>query len=46
MPFMAHVGRRQMHEHGISSEQYGAIAVAFRKHAGVPPAKYRSRAAT
>jgi acetyl-CoA acetyltransferase len=38
MPFMAHVGRRQMHEHGISSEQYGAIAVAFRKHAGRNPA--------
>jgi len=37
MPFMAHVGRRQMHQHGITSEQYGAISVAFRKHAGRNP---------
>jgi acetyl-CoA acetyltransferase len=37
MPFMAHVGRRQMHEHGITSEQYGAISVAFRKHAARNP---------
>ncbi len=37
MPFMAHVGRRQMHEIGITSEQYGAIAVAFRKHASRNP---------
>jgi acetyl-CoA acetyltransferase len=35
--FMAHVGRRQMHEFGITSEQYGAIAVAFRKHAATNP---------
>ncbi|HZR83782.1 MAG TPA: thiolase family protein [Candidatus Binatia bacterium] len=37
MPFMAHVARRQMHEHGITSEQYGAISVAFRKHAARNP---------
>ncbi|MEW6272630.1 MAG: thiolase family protein [Thermodesulfobacteriota bacterium] len=37
MPFMGHVGRRQMHEYGITSEQYGAIAVAFRKHASRNP---------
>ena len=37
MPFMAHVGRRQMHEIGITSEQYGSIAVAFRKHASRNP---------
>lgn len=37
MPFMAHVGRRQMHEYGLTSEQYGAIAVAFRKHASRNP---------
>ena len=35
--FMAHVGRRQMHEHGVKSEHYGAIAVAFRKHAATNP---------
>lgn len=35
--FMAHVGRRQMHEFGVTSEQYGAIAVAFRKHASTNP---------
>ena len=38
MPFMGHVGRRQMHQFGITSEQYGAIAVAFRKHAARNPA--------
>jgi len=38
MPFMGHVGRRQMHQFGITSEQYGAIAVAFRKHASRNPA--------
>lgn len=37
MPFMAHVGRRQMHEHGITSPQYGAISVAFRRHAARNP---------
>ena len=35
--FMAHVGRRQMHEHGVTSRQYGAIATAFRKHASANP---------
>ncbi len=35
--FMAHVGRRQMHEFGITSDQYGAIAVAFRRHAATNP---------
>jgi acetyl-CoA acetyltransferase len=38
MPFMGHVGRRQMHQFGITSEQYGAISVAFRKHAARNPA--------
>jgi acyl-CoA synthetase (AMP-forming)/AMP-acid ligase II/acetyl-CoA acetyltransferase len=33
IPFMAHVARRQMHEYGITSEQYGAISVTFREHA-------------
>jgi acetyl-CoA acetyltransferase len=37
MPFMGHVGRRQMHELGLRSEHYGAIAVAFRKHASRNP---------
>jgi acetyl-CoA acetyltransferase len=42
--FMAHVGRRQMHEHGVTSEQFGAIAVAFRKHAATnPSAQKRDR---
>lgn len=36
--FMAHVGRRQMHERGVTSEQYGAIAVTFRAHASTNPA--------
>ncbi len=35
--FMAHVGRRQMHEYGVTSAQYGAIAVAFRTHAATNP---------
>jgi acetyl-CoA acetyltransferase len=35
--FMAHVGRRQMHEFGVTSRQYGAIAVAFRNHASTNP---------
>ncbi len=35
--FMGHVARRQMHEHGITSRQYGHIAVAWRKHAGTNP---------
>lgn len=35
--FMAHVGRRQMHEFGITSRQFGEIAVAFRSHAARNP---------
>src|SRR6185369_10103397 len=35
--FMGHVARRQMHEHGITSRQYGHIAVTWRKHAGTNP---------
>lgn len=31
--FMSHVARRQMHEHGIRSVDYGHIAVAWRRHA-------------
>jgi acetyl-CoA acetyltransferase len=31
--FMAHVARRQMHEHGITSEDWGHIAVQWRRHA-------------
>jgi acyl-CoA synthetase (AMP-forming)/AMP-acid ligase II/acetyl-CoA acetyltransferase len=37
LPFMAHVARRQMHEYGFTSEQYGAIAVTFREHACLNP---------
>jgi acetyl-CoA acetyltransferase len=37
LPFMAHVGRRQMHEYGITSEQFGAISVTFREHACLNP---------
>src|SRR5204863_59142 len=35
--FMGHVARRQMHEHGITSRQYGHIAVTWRKHAATNP---------
>src|SRR5262245_388569 len=35
--FMGHVARRQMHEHGITSRQYGHIAVTWRMHAGRNP---------
>jgi acetyl-CoA acetyltransferase len=35
--FMAHVARRQMHQYGITSRQYGEIAVAFRDHASRNP---------
>ncbi|HLY39096.1 MAG TPA: thiolase family protein [Candidatus Binatia bacterium] len=35
--FMGHVARRQMHEHGITSRQYGHIAVTWRKHASTNP---------
>ena len=31
--FMSHVARRQMHEHGIASVDYGHIAVTWRRHA-------------
>jgi acetyl-CoA acetyltransferase len=31
--FMSHVARRQMHEHGIRSVDYGHIAVTWRQHA-------------
>lgn len=31
--FMGHLARRQMHEHGITSEDYGHIAVTWRTHA-------------
>jgi acetyl-CoA acetyltransferase len=31
--FMSHVARRQMHEHGIRSIDYGHIAVTWRRHA-------------
>src|SRR5207249_9555534 len=34
---MGHVARRQMHEHGITSRQYGHIAVTWRKHAATNP---------
>jgi acetyl-CoA acetyltransferase len=35
--FMGHVGRRQMELNGVTSEQYGEIAVTFRKHASLNP---------
>jgi acetyl-CoA acetyltransferase len=35
--FMGHVARRQMHEHGITSRQYGHVAVTWRKHAATNP---------
>src|SRR5437867_10669002 len=35
--FMGHVARRQMHEHGITSTDYGHIAVQWRKHAATNP---------
>ncbi len=35
--FMGHVARRQMHEHGITSRQYGHIAVTWRRHASTNP---------
>ena len=31
--FMAHLMRRQMHEHGLTSVDYGHIAVTWRRHA-------------
>jgi acetyl-CoA acetyltransferase len=35
--FMAHLARRQMHDHGIESTDYGHIAVQWRKHAQANP---------
>ncbi len=35
--FMGHVARRQMHEHGITSPDYGRIAVTWRRHASTNP---------
>jgi len=35
--FMGHVARRQMHEHGITSRDYGHIAVTWRQHAATNP---------
>ncbi len=35
--FMGHVARRQMYEHGITSSQYGHIAVTWRYHASRNP---------
>ena len=35
--FMGHVARRQMHEHGIRSVDYGNIAVQWRTHALTNP---------
>lgn len=35
--FWAHAGRRQMYELGVTSEQWGAIAVTFRRHASRNP---------
>jgi acetyl-CoA acetyltransferase len=35
--FMGHVARRQMHEHGITSRDYGHIAVTWRAHAATNP---------
>jgi acetyl-CoA acetyltransferase len=35
--FMGHLARRQMHEHGITSADYGHIAVTWRRHASNNP---------
>lgn len=35
--FMAHLKRRQQHEHGYADELYGRIAVTWRKHAQMNP---------
>lgn len=34
---MAHIKRRQQHEHGYKDEHYGQIAVTWRKHASMNP---------
>ena len=36
---IAMLARRHMHEYGTTSEQLGAVAVAFRKHAARNPAR-------
>jgi acetyl-CoA acetyltransferase len=41
--FMAHIARRQMHEHGITSLDYGHIAVQWRKHANANPTAQMGR---
>ncbi|MDX2166369.1 MAG: thiolase family protein [Deltaproteobacteria bacterium] len=33
LTLMGHIKRRQMHEHGYTHEQYGAVAVTWRAHA-------------
>ena len=35
--FYAHMARRHMHEYGTTSRQFGAVAVAMRKHAILNP---------
>jgi len=35
--FMAHLARRQMHDHGVTSADYGHIAVQWRRHAIANP---------
>ena len=44
--FMAHVARRQMHDYGYESRQYGEIAVAFREHASRNPAAQKQEVFT
>lgn len=34
---MAHIKRRQQHEHGFTDEHYGRIAVTWRRHASMNP---------
>jgi acetyl-CoA acetyltransferase len=36
--FIAHLARRQMHEHGITSLDYGHVAAQWRRHANANPA--------
>jgi len=45
--FMAHLKRRQQHEHGYGDEHYGTIAVTWRQHAMLnPDAQMRKRPIT
>lgn len=37
LTLMAHIKRRQQHEHGYSDEHYGRIAVTWREHARMNP---------